>query len=150
MYLAESQGFSQTASQSDVLRKPFRLAWTLRYCMLHRSLQLNAQALSCSNPIDLKKNTPFQAYFLAESQGFSQTASQSDVLRKPFQLAWTLRYCMLHRSLQLNAQALSCSNPIDLKKNTPFQAYFLAESQGFEPWVRLRTQHFECFTPNTL
>ena len=85
-------------------------------------------------------------YFLAESQGFSQTASQSDVLRKPFRFAWTLRYCMLHRSLQLNAQALSCSNPIDLKKNTPFQAYFLAESQGFEPWVRLRTQHFECCT----
>lgn len=23
---------------------------------------------------------------------------------------------------------------------------FLAESQGFEPWVRLRTQHFECCT----
>lgn len=22
----------------------------------------------------------------------------------------------------------------------------MAESQGFEPWVRLRTQHFECCT----
>lgn len=27
-----------------------------------------------------------------------------------------------------------------------YAGFLLAESQGFEPWVRLRTRHFECRT----
>ena len=33
-----------------------------------------------------------------------------------------------------------------IKKSCSFEQDFLAESQGFEPWVSFPTQHFECCT----
>ena len=88
--------------------------------------------------------------FMAESQGFSQLASRPAALRLRSRSALDTRLLQHPPDASAYDAALSGSNPrrflLQTKRRLTDVFSFMAESQGFEPWVRLRTQHFECCT----
>ena len=87
---------------------------------------------------------------LAESQGFSCIASQSTGLVSPFCRLQPARCEISHRDISLTLAPFRVRIPFFISvynKRPSFRTgVSLAESQGFEPWVLLRTQHFECCT----